>query len=79
MRACVCLTHRHSPHASPAQAKGVSVNEKENGGVTALIVAAREGHKEVAEFLLVRGAWTGGMFISVQRCESWCIACARGE
>lgn len=64
VRARVCVEarlNRRSPYASLAQAKGASVYEKDECGRTALMFAAHDGHKVVAEFLVVRGAM-GCMF-----------------
>jgi hypothetical protein len=54
MYVCLSPAHRHPPITLPAQGKGASVNEKDEGGVTALIAAADEGHKYIVEFLVVR-------------------------
>jgi ankyrin repeat protein len=52
----MCLLHLSACYILPAQSKGANVNSKDGEGYTAFIFAALNGHRDIVEYLVVRGA-----------------------
>ena len=56
---------------------GVDVNRAQPGGVTPYAVAVSNGHPEIAEYLVARGAKR--VAISLSKAEEFAIACSRAD